>query len=1065
MVAYLNIHTAYDLLNSSLKIEDAVRLAVSENVDALAITDTNVLYGFPKFYDACIANNIKPIFGMTIYVTNGLNTVETVVLAKNNDGLKDLYQLSSEIKMNALEHVSFELLKRFSNNMIIIFKKVGDQHRDIVQVFETHNDTYMDHLSISIQGRKHVWIQNVCYQTRQDADTISALAAIRDNTKLDLIHDQEDFGAHFLTEKEINQLDINQEYLTQVDVIAQKCDAELKYHQSLLPQYETPNDESAKKYLWRVLVTQLKKLELNYDVYLERLKYEYKVITNMGFEDYFLIVSDLIHYAKTNDVMVGPGRGSSAGSLVSYLLGITTIDPIKFNLLFERFLNPERVTMPDIDIDFEDTRRERVIQYVQEKYGELHVSGIVTFGHLLARAVARDVGRIMGFDEVTLNEISSLIPHRLGITLDEAYQIDDFKKFVHRNHRHERWFSICKKLEGLPRHTSTHAAGIIINDHPLYEYAPLTKGDTGLLTQWTMTEAERIGLLKIDFLGLRNLSIIHQILTQVKKDLGINIDIEKIPFDDQKVFELLSQGDTTGIFQLESDGVRSVLKKLKPEHFEDIVAVTSLYRPGPMEEIPTYITRRHDPSKVQYLHPHLEPILKNTYGVIIYQEQIMQIASTFANFSYGEADILRRAMSKKNRAVLESERQHFIEGAKQNGYHEDISKQIFDLILKFADYGFPRAHAVSYSKIAYIMSFLKVHYPNYFYANILSNVIGSEKKTAQMIEEAKKQGITILPPNINESHWFYKPSQEGIYLSIGTIKGVGYQSVKVIVDERYQNGKFKDFFDFARRIPKRVKTRKLLEALILVGAFDAFGKIRSTLLQAIDQVLDGDLNIEQDGFLFDILTPKQMYEDKEELPDALISQYEKEYLGFYVSQHPVDKKFVAKQYLTIFKLSNAQNYKPILVQFDKVKQIRTKNGQNMAFVTLNDGIETLDGVIFPNQFKKYEELLSHNDLFIVSGKFDHRKQQRQLIINEIQTLATFEEQKLAFAKQIIIRNKSQIDMFEEMIKATKENANDVVLSFYDETIKQMTTLGYINQKDSMFNNFIQSFNPSDIRLI
>lgn len=427
MVAYLNIHTAYDLLNSSLKIEDAVRLAVSENVDALAITDTNVLYGFPKFYDTCIANNIKPIFGMTIYVTNGLNTVETVVLAKDNNGLKDLYQLSSEIKMNALEHVSFELLKRFSNNMIIIFKNVADEHRDIVQVFDSHEDTYLDHRSVLVQGIKHVWIQNVCYQTRQDADTISALAAIRDNTKLDLIHDQEDFGAHFLTEKEIKQLDINQEYLTQVDVIAQKCNAELNYHQSLLPQYQTPNDESAKKYLWRVLVTQLKKLELNYDVYLERLKYEYKVITNMGFEDYFLIVSDLIHYAKTNDVMVGPGRGSSAGSLVSYLLGITTIDPIKFNLLFERFLNPERVTMPDIDIDFEDTRREKVIQYVQEKYGELHVSGIVTFGHLLARAVARDVGRIMGFDEVTLNEISSLIPHKLGITLDEAYQIDDFK--------------------------------------------------------------------------------------------------------------------------------------------------------------------------------------------------------------------------------------------------------------------------------------------------------------------------------------------------------------------------------------------------------------------------------------------------------------------------------------------------------------------------------------------------------------------------------------------------------------------------------------------------------------
>ncbi|HFG9130242.1 TPA: DNA polymerase III subunit alpha [Staphylococcus argenteus] len=1065
MVAYLNIHTAYDLLNSSLKIEDAVRLAVSENVDALAITDTNVLYGFPKFYDACIANNIKPIFGMTLYVTNGLNTVETVVLAKNNSGLKDLYQLSSEIKINTIDNVHFELLQRFSGNMVIIFKNVNEEHRDIIEVFESHDDTYLDHKSLPLNNKKHVWIQDICYQAPQDADTISALAAIRDNTKLDLIHDQEDFGMHFITENEIQQQNINQKYLIQADSIAQKCEAELNYHQSLLPQYQTPNNEPAKNYLWRILVERLDKLELNNAKYQERLKYEYKVITNMGFEDYFLIVSDLIHFAKTNDVMVGPGRGSSAGSLVSYLLGITTIDPIKFNLLFERFLNPERVTMPDIDIDFEDTRREKVIQYVQQKYGELHVSGIVTFGHLLARAVARDVGRIMGFDEITLNEISSLIPHKLGITLNEAYQIEDFKKFVHRNHRHEKWFDICKKLEGLPRHTSTHAAGIIINDHPLYDYAPLTKGDTGLLTQWTMTEAERIGLLKIDFLGLRNLSIIHQIMSQVKKDLGIQIDIEKIPFDDKKVFELLSQGDTTGIFQLESDGVRSVLKKLNPEHFEDIVAVTSLYRPGPMEEIPTYITRRHNPNKVQYLHPDLEPILKNTYGVIIYQEQIMQIASTFANFSYGEADILRRAMSKKNRAVLESERQHFIEGAKENAYQENISKQIFDLILKFADYGFPRAHAVSYSKIAYIMSYLKVHFPNYFYANILSNVIGSEKKTAQMIDEAKKQGISILPPNINESHWFYKPSKDGIYLSIGTIKGVGYQSVKVIVDERYQNGKFKDFFDFARRIPKRVKTRKLLEALILVGAFDVFGKTRATLLQSIDQVLDSDLNLDQDGFLFDMLTPKQTYEEKEELSDTLISQYEKEYLGFYVSQHPVDKKFESKQYLSIYKLTNAQNNKPILVQFDKIKQIRTKNGQNMAFVTLNDGITTLDGVIFPDQYKKFEHILSQNEMFIVSGKFDIRRQQRQLIINNLQTLIAFEEQKIANANQIIIRNKANIQKFDEMIMQSKKGPDEIALYFYDETTKQMTVIGYINQKSDMLNNFIQSFNPADIRLI
>ncbi|MCE3021798.1 DNA polymerase III subunit alpha [Staphylococcus pasteuri] len=1064
MVAYLNIHTAYDLLNSSLKITDAVEKAKREGVDTLAITDTNVLYGYPKFYDACIEAGIHPVFGMTVLLTDGLYQIETVLLAQNNDGLKDLYQLSSAIKMKEKVDISIDWLKRYEANLIIIFKNAEEQHQQLIESFDFKQHVYINQNSVQINNRECVWLNTARYLNKEDADTITALQAIKDNSKLDLVGEQEDFDEHFYTSEEIHNLGLDTSIFRKTDEIAQLCTAELNYHQSLLPQFETPNGETSKKYLWMKLEEQLKNWNLNHLHYIDRLKHEYAIITNMGFEDYFLIVSDLIHYAKTHNVMVGPGRGSSAGSLVSYLLGITTIDPIKFNLLFERFLNPERVTMPDIDIDFEDTRREKVIQYVQEKYGQLHVSGIVTFGHLLARAVARDVGRIMGFDEITLNEISKLIPHKLGITLDEAYQNDDFKQFVHRNYRHERWFDLCKKLEGLPRHTSTHAAGIIINDHALYEYAPLTLGDTGLLTQWTMTEAERIGLLKIDFLGLRNLSIIHQIVNQVKKDLNIDIDIEQIPFDDNKVFELLSQGDTTGIFQLESDGVRSVLKKLKPEHFEDIVAVTSLYRPGPMEEIPTYITRRHDPSKVQYLHEDLAPILKNTYGVIIYQEQIMQIASKFANFSYGEADILRRAMSKKNREVLESERQHFVDGALQNGYDEYMSKQIFDLILKFADYGFPRAHAVSYSKIAYIMSYLKVHYPNYFYANILSNVIGSEKKTSAMIDEAKHQNIKILPPNINESHWFYKATSDGIYLSLGAIKGVGYQSVKLIVDERYQNGEFKDFFDFARRLPKRVKTRKLLESLILVGAFDTFGKNRATLLQSIDQVIDQVTDIEQDDMLFDFFTPKQDYEEKDELPDKLISEYEKEYLGFYISKHPVEKEFNKKQYLTIYKLNNAQNYHPILVQFDQIKRIRTKNGQSMAFVTLNDGLHLMDGVIFPDQFKKYELELSEEHIYVIQGKFDKRNGKNQLIINDIYSEEAFETHKLTHSNQIIVRHIDQAKGFEQYIDQEKTKQSIEVQAYDDESMR-MSRIGYISKNSENMRELIQLFKPSDIRFI
>lgn len=1067
MVAHLNVHTSYDLLNSSIKIKDVIAKATKEGYTSLAITDTNVLYGYPQFYDACIAANIHPIFGMTIYLTDGLASVETIVLAKNNQGLKDLFKLSSAIKMKEKSETPLEWLNKYIDHLIVIFKDVTEAHQSILQNFIGNEDIFVNHSSQPGLDFPAVWAQSTNYLNEDDADTLTALAAIKNNEKLDLVKEVHDYNAHMFSRADLDTFHVSERIWQNTNYIASICNAELQYHQSLLPKFKTPNNQPSKDYLYEMLQQNLKQLNLSQaslQRYAKRLNHEYEIITRMGFEDYFLIVSDLIHFAKTHDVLVGPGRGSSAGSLVSYLLDITTIDPIKYNLLFERFLNPERVTMPDIDIDFEDTHREKVIKYVQEKYGNNHVSGIVTFGHLLARAVSRDVGRIMGFDEITLNEISSLILHKLGITLDEAYEKKEFKQFVHRNHRHERWFEICKKLEGLPRHTSTHAAGIIINDHPLYEYTPLTLGDTGILTQWTMTEAERIGLLKIDFLGLRNLSIIHQIVKQVKRDMNIDIDIEAIPFNDSKVFQLLSHGDTTGVFQLESDGIRNVLKKLQPEQFEDIVAVTSLYRPGPMEEIPTYITRRHFPEKVQYLHKDLEPILKTTYGVIIYQEQIMQIASKFANFSYGEADILRRAMSKKNRAVLESERQHFVEGALSNGYDERLSKQIFDLILKFADYGFARAHAVSYSKIAYIMSYLKVHYANYFYANILSNSIGSEKKTAQMIDEAKHQQLNILAPNINESHWFYKASNKGIYLSLGAIKGIGYQSVKLIVDERKSNGIYKDFFDFTRRIPKRIKSRKLLEALILVGAFDTFGKNRATLLHAIDQVLDDVSNVEQDDFIFDVLTPKTSYEDKEELPDQVLSDYEKEYLGFYVSTHPVEKAFEEKQYLGIYKLNNARDNQPIFIQIDQLKRIRTKNGQNMAFITLNDGLNNLDGVVFPDAYKKFEIYLNKTDTLIVKGKFEYRNNKKQLIINQIESVASFESNKLANAKQVIIRNIEDLSEIKQQLNL-QATADDIPVKYFQESQNQFKIIGFISRKKEKIETLIAKFSPWDIRII
>lgn len=1063
MVVHLNIHSAYDLLHSSLRIKDVVAKAANEGYTALALTDQNVLFGVTQFYDACVDANIHPMLGMSVTLTDDLRQVETVLLAQNNTALQHLYQLSSKLNLAGKEETPVSWLMSYQEDLIIIFKNIEADDEALIQQFAEHPHIYVNHESEVTFQLPQVWAETARYLEANDYDTIAALQAIHNNDKLDLVNEAPNLDEHFKSQGELNQLDLPENVWQHNSEVAELCQATIEYHQDLLPNFKTPDGSASKDYLWQLLQQQLVAFGLNNEKYKARLNHEFNIITDMGFEDYFLIVSDLIHYAKTHDVMVGPGRGSSAGSLVSYLLGITTIDPIRYNLLFERFLNPERVTMPDIDIDFEDTKREKVIQYVQQKYGDQHVSGIVTFGHLLARAVARDVGRIMGFDDTTLNEMSSLIPHRLGITLDQAYEQDDFQAFVHRNHRHEKWFEICKKLEGLPRHTSTHAAGIIINDQPLEQFIPLTSGDNGLLTQWTMTEAERLGLLKIDFLGLRNLSIIHQITKQLKKDLNIDIDIEQIPLDDPKVFKLLSRGDTTGVFQLESDGIRNVLKRLHPEHFEDIVAVTSLYRPGPMEEIPTYIARRHDPSKVEYLHPDLEPILKSTYGVIIYQEQIMQIASQFAGFSYGEADILRRAMSKKNREVLESERKHFIEGAVERNYPEQVSKQIFDLILKFADYGFARAHAVSYSKIAYIMAYLKVHYPHYFYANILSNVIGNDKKTAMMIDEAKQQRLRILPPHINESHWFYKATKSGIYLSLGAVKGIGYQSVKLIVEERRQHGHFKDFFDFARRIPKRIKSRKLLESLILVGAFDCFKQNRATLLRAIDQVLDDVSDVEQDMTIFDVLTPKATYEEQEELSDKQLSEYEKEHLGFYITKHPVEKAFDKLQYLGIFKLSNAKNNQPIFAQIDDVRRIRTKNGQNMAFIVLNDGQHVLDCVVFPDQFKRYELLLKTEQQVIAKGKFEMRNNKKQLIVQQLQDEETFENEKFERAQQIIIRKNSPNEAQSELL--TDETTNVLPVNYYDESQGRMAHIGNLQHDPQIMLKFIKLFSPRDIRII
>lgn len=1049
MVVHLNIHSSFDLLHSTIRIERLVEKVKSLGQTAVAITDLNVLFGVQSFYAACLRAGIKPIIGMEVILTDGIDDCTTVLLAKNNDGFKNLMQLSSRIQLKKQFKINPDLLNQYADDLIIIYKKLDVHQAHFVL---SDKDYYVSH--DSKQDGRQVYIDDVRYLTPDGIVDLSILNAIDENKKIPLETVQLKSGTHYLkTDEILSDIGIDADAIQATHEIAERCNVNLE-KSSHLPKFPVPNEMSSDAYLLELLnknKTQLPQFDETYEA---RLKYEYEVICKMGFSDYFLIVGDLIHFAKSNNILVGPGRGSSSGSLVSYVLNITTVDPIEHDLLFERFLNPERVTMPDIDIDFEDTKRDQVIDYVTQKYGKFNVSGIVTFGHLSMRAVMRDVGRILQFSESELKEASSLLGAGGFDSLEAAYEDDDFSRFVDYNERRKKWFQIAKSLEGLPRHTSTHAAGVIIHDQILTDYVPLIMGDDMPLTQWNMTEVEAAGLLKIDFLGLRNLTIIHNIMRSIKVQYGKIIDPERIPLDDEKVFKSLSKGDTMGIFQLESDGIRNVLKRLKPESLDDIVAVLSLYRPGPMEQIPLYIERRQNPQKVELPHEDLAEILSSTYGVIIYQEQIMQIANKFAGFSYGEADILRRAMSKKNHETLLAEQAHFVKGSMNNGYSEQVATRIYELILKFANYGFNKAHAVAYAKISYMMMYFKVHYPHIFYAASLSNQIGVENKTREIISEIKARMIKIYPADINSAGWYYKAQKDGIMMSLGMIKGVGYKSVIEITEER-KKGPYTDIYDFCARIPKRVKSRALLEALIHVGAFDKFEQNRATLLASLDTILDVEKEaFGEMSFLESLgLNKKKTYHYHVEMSDDQKAKYELDYLGFYISKHPIESLFNKLQYLPLYRISQRANHQYILLWIEDIRRIRTKKGQPMAFVNAMDGIQQIDLVIFPVTFHKFETIIQTNRPLVVKGKFDNKKE-TQLIVDDIISVEDFTERIHHSATQLFVRvpitNKDLIS-----------DAGDIQINYFEQNTAH--PYGYI-EKNALL-TFMQDYQPEDIRLI
>lgn len=1024
----LQIKSGYSLMDSTITIDKLVERASELQLTALALTDTHVLNGVIPFYKACQNKGIKPIIGMTVFVKNETGLHEKcILLAENNQGYQQLIRLSTWLNTNdaqtldkskllhytdgllgilpvfdnpikqAFHTTSFEGIKEDIDDWSTMFKKdafylgIQDHGLPEEQVLNQQVKAFCEQYQIPA-----VVSNDVRYLIEEDWVAYDCLQAINHGQIWHGPSEHPLRGHYLRSAMEMEQLfqPFWPAVLEETMRIAKRCHVAIDLNKRMLPSYPTPEQISSHDYLKQICYDQIqqKYVQVTEEV-LQRLDYELNMIQSMGFSDYFLIVWDFITYAKTNHIMVGPGRGSSAGSLVAYVLGITNVDPIKHQLLFERFLNPERVSMPDIDVDFSDHRRDEVIHYVKEKYGDLHVAQIITFGTFAARSIVRELIKTMDIDKQDAYFILKALPTGSGKPLRDVIQSSpELKEYIKQSEQLKRLFTIALKLEGLPRHLSTHAAGVVISEEPLTEHVPLTAGTNDIrLTQYPMNDLESIGLLKMDFLGLRNLTLIERILGSIARSTRQRVDLESLPENDSKTFDLLQQGKTNGVFQLESAGMKQVLRRLKPTEFEDIVAVNALYRPGPMDFIPTYINRKHQHEKITYPHPDLQPILEKTYGVLIYQEQIIQIAHQIAGYSLGQADLLRRAVSKKQHHLMEEQKQDFIKGCIKNGYEQSVSEELFAWIVKFANYGFPKSHAVAYSKISYQLAYLKAHYPQSFYAELLSSVTGNHEKIHLYIKEMEEQNISMFPPSINRSFGKFSIEAQGIRMGLLSIKGIGHQVIKEIIRAR-KEGQFRSLFDFCMRVSFQVVNRSAIEQLILAGAFDDLYSNRASLLASIDPAMEqGSLFREFQDLpqLFqEELELENHYVDIEDFPKMKKLADEKELVGIYLSKHPLAeyrRLLRANGYLSLNHASRLLGKKHIksAAMIQTIKEIRTKRGEPMAFMTLNDEKQELEAVVFPNVYRQSKRWLEENAMIVVKGTIESRKNQLQYILNDI----------------------------------------------------------------------------------
>ena len=1116
---HLHVHTEYSLLDGSNKIKEYVKRLKELGMDSGAITDHGVMFGVIDFYKEAKAQGIKPILGCEVYVapnsrfdkevTGGEDRYyHLVLLAENNQGYSNLMKIVSRGFTEGYYYkprVDMEVLNQFHEGIICLSACLaGEVQRDISKgLYDEAKKAALRYEACFGKGNYFLELQDhgipeqktvnaalvrmskeldiplvatndIHYTYAEDAQAHDILLCIQTSKLVTDTNRMRYEGGQYYVKSELEMRQLfpyAQEALDNTARIADRCNVEIEFGVTKLPKFDVPEGYDSWSYLNKLCFDGLAERYPDDDGKLaDKLHYELGVIQKMGYVDYFLIVWDFINWAKSHDIPVGPGRGSAAGSIVSYCLHITNIDPIRYNLLFERFLNPERVSMPDIDIDFCYERRQEVIEYVERKYGKDKVVQIVTFGTLAAKGVIRDVARVLDMPYNFADSISKMVPNELNMTLNRALELNpELRNLYEQNEQVHYLIDMCKKLEGLPRHTSMHAAGVVICQKPADEFVPLSRGSDGAITtQFTMTTIEELGLLKMDFLGLRTLTVIKNAVRNVEKTHGIVIDVDKIDYDDKKVLASLGTGKTDGVFQLESQGMKNFMKELKPQNLEDVIAGISLYRPGPMDFIPSYIKGKNNPDLVTYETPQLEPILAPTYGCIVYQEQVMQIVRDLGGYTMGRSDLVRRAMSKKKAYVMEKERANFVHGnaeegvpgCEANGIAPEIAEHIYGTMMDFAKYAFNKSHAACYAVVAYQTAYLKYYYPVEFMAALLTSVIDNPTKVSEYIMVCRNMNIQILPPDINEGEAGFSVSGNAIRHALTAIKNIGRPVIDAIVKERTEHGKFNSLKNFIERTAGLDVNKRAIEHFIKSGAFDSFGCTRRQLMiyvQILDSIQNGKKGVMSGQMsLFDIVSEEEKAELEIKMPDVgeydkeLLLSFEKEVLGFYVSGHPMEEyEALWSKYITAkttdFYLDEETHRTVVedgsratiggMIMDKKIKY--TKNDQIMAFLTVEDMVGSVEVIVFPKDYEKNSYKLTDENKVFIQGRVSVEEERDGKLISE--KITAFDE----IPRKVWLKfpnMDSYISQEKQLFDSIAQSDGNDTIVIYLEDSKQMKTL-------------------------